>query len=59
MSSDTRNSLSRRTFLGTAAVGLAGLAAPALAQTEASTVEIENDLNSNIRRNISSFRSLQ
>lgn len=59
MSSDTRNSLSRRTFLGTAAVGLAGLAAPALAQTEASTVEIENDLNSNIRRNISSFRALQ
>lgn len=59
MRSGTRSTLSRRTFLGTAAAGLAAAAAPAMAQTEASTVEIENDLNSNIRRNISSFRSLQ
>ncbi len=35
------------------------LAMPALAQTGADTTEIESDLNSNIRRNISSFRSLQ
>lgn len=60
MTSDTRHRLTRRGFLGTAAfAAAAGLAAPALAQSEDSTVEIENDLNSNIRRNISSFRSLQ
>jgi lipoprotein-anchoring transpeptidase ErfK/SrfK len=48
--------LSRRAFLG-AGVG-AALAAPALAQTGQATTEYERDLGSNIRRNISSFRSL-
>jgi L,D-transpeptidase ErfK/SrfK len=52
--------VSRRTFLGTAAAGAAvALAAPALAQTESATTEIESDPGQNIRRNISSFRSLQ
>lgn len=51
---------SRRAFL---AVGGAFLAAPALAQTgsgvnSASTTEIERDLTQSVRRNISSFRSL-
>ena len=52
--------LSRRGFLGSAAVGLgAVLAAPAIAQSGNDTVEFEQDLGSNMRRNISSFRSLQ
>jgi lipoprotein-anchoring transpeptidase ErfK/SrfK len=60
MSSDSDFKPGRRSFLGAAAaLGAAALAAPALAQTDGSTVEIENDLNSNIRHNISSFRSLQ
>lgn len=49
------NKQTRRAFLGTAAMATAGLAAPALAQ---GTVEFERDLGSNIRRNISSFRTL-
>jgi L,D-transpeptidase ErfK/SrfK len=59
MSTDNTTRLSRRAALRMGIAFGATLAAPALAQTEASTVEIENDLNSNIRRNISSFRSLQ
>ncbi len=60
MSSDSDFKPGRRKFLGTAvALGAVSLAAPALAQTNDGTVEIENDLNSNYRRNISSFRSLQ
>lgn len=52
--------LSRRGFLGSAAAGLgAVLAAPAIAQSGNDTVEFEQDLGSNMRRNISSFRSLQ
>ena len=52
--------LSRRGFLGSAAAGLgAVLAAPAIAQSGNDTVEFEQDLGSNLRRNISSFRSLQ
>ncbi|MGB3178370.1 MAG: L,D-transpeptidase [Albidovulum sp.] len=59
MSLYTTNKLSRRTMLGSTAAFGAVLAAPALAQSGNDTVEFENDLNSNIRRNISSFRSLQ
>lgn len=51
--------LNRRAVLASAAAFGATLAAPALAQTGADTTEIENDLNSTIRHNISSFRSLQ
>lgn len=59
MSSHNSVRLNRRTVLASAAGFGATLALPALAQTGADTTEIENDLNSNIRRNISSFRSLQ
>ena len=48
----------RRAFLGTAAAFGAGLALPARAQTE-NTVEFEQELSANIRRNISSFRSFE
>jgi len=60
MSSDSDFRPGRRGFLGAAAaLGAISLAAPALAQANDGTVEIENDLNTNFRRNISSFRSLQ
>lgn len=60
MSTDPFRGLSRRTLIGSAAAALGtALAAPAFAQSGAATTEFENDLNSNIRRNISSFRSLQ
>lgn len=53
---DTKSrALGRRGFLaGTAAA----LATPALAQTGADTIEIEEDITQTVRRNISSFRSL-
>ncbi len=60
MKSAPRSPINRRVFLGTAAAGVgAMLAAPAIGQSEPSTTELERDLGSNIRRNISSFRSLQ
>jgi L,D-transpeptidase ErfK/SrfK len=60
MKSAPFHTVSRRSFLGTAALGMAAaLAVPALAQTESATTEIESDPGQNIRRNISSFRSLQ
>lgn len=55
MSNDSATRLSRRLFLGTAA---ATLAAPALAQTSGST-EMEGIAGSAVRRNMSSFRTLQ
>lgn len=58
MSSDS-NQFSRRSILGAAAALGAGMALPAVAQTGANTIELEADLGNNIRRNISSFRSLQ
>lgn len=59
MSSPRDSRLNRRNFLATSAAA-AGVfaAAPALAQTENST-EIERDLSEVVRRNISSFRSLE
>ncbi|MFN6951551.1 MAG: L,D-transpeptidase [Albidovulum sp.] len=60
MSNDISRGLSRRTLIGSAAAAFGTtLAMPARAQGGASTTEFEKDLNSNIRRNISSFRSLQ
>jgi len=60
MSNSDKFKISRRGLIGTtAAFAAAALAAPALAQSEASTTEMESDLSSNMRRNISSFRSLQ
>lgn len=47
----------RRSFLGTGAAGLAGLAMPALAQT-GGTTEMEQSVEGAVRRNVSSFRSL-
>lgn len=55
MSSKNINKLSRRSFV---AGGALSLAAPALAQTETGTTEIERDISTIVRRNISSFRSL-
>lgn len=53
-----KNQLNRRAFLSTT-LAVSGLAAaPALAQTEASTTEME-EAPEIVRRNISSFRSLQ
>jgi L,D-transpeptidase ErfK/SrfK len=51
--------LSRRGFLGTVAVAGVSLAAPAIAQSTEATTEYEQDPGHNLRRNISSFRSLQ
>lgn len=59
MSDDPSRKFSRRTVLGTAAAFGATLAAPALAQSGTDTVEMEQELSSNIRGNMSSFRSLQ
>jgi L,D-transpeptidase ErfK/SrfK len=51
--------LNRRRFLGSAALMGAGLAAPALGQTIFDEGEIyEETANTNMRRNISSFRAL-
>lgn len=56
MSHNTKNGLNRRGFL--AAVG-AFAAAPAWAQnTDTNSTEVERDLSEVVRRNISSFRSL-
>ena len=57
MSNPDNFKISRRALIGTTAAFAATLAAPALAQT-AGTTEMESDLSSNMRRNISSFRSL-
>ena len=56
--------LNRRLFIGTGAAALGaalgtGIAAPALAQEGANTVELETAVSTSTRRNISSFRSLQ
>lgn len=56
MTKKLNTTLSRRTFLLSAAA--TGLAAPAIAQT-ANTVELERDVTDVVRRNISSFRSLE
>ena len=60
MSNKPFNVASRRAFL---AGGAALLAAPALAQTSgvnsAATTQVERDLTETVRRNISSFRTLQ
>lgn len=57
MSQDTKHNLSRRSFLASTAVAASTLAAPALAQSTDS-VEMEGEISSSVRRNISSFRML-
>lgn len=57
MSQDTKNLISRRSFLASTAVTATTLAAPVLAQSTDS-IEIEGEISSSVRRNISSFRML-
>lgn len=61
MSSQDARKVSRRSLLGgAAAFATAALAAPALAQSSLdNSTEVENDLSHNLRRNVSSFRSLE
>lgn len=60
MSRTRFTSPSRRAFLGGAALVGAGLAAPALAQTVFDAGEVvEDSAYTNVRRNISSFRTLE
>ena len=58
--SDTSRPFSRRRFLGTAAVAGGALALPAIARAQQmpDTVEYNPELSSTVRRNASSFRSL-
>ena len=58
--SDTSRPLSRRRFLGTAAVAGGALAFPSVAgaQSMPNTVEYNPELSSTVRRNASSFRAL-
>lgn len=48
----------RRAFLGGAASAVAGLAAPAVAQSVDESVEMEKEISETVRRNISGFRAL-
>ncbi|MFT6932977.1 MAG: L,D-transpeptidase ErfK/SrfK [Paracoccaceae bacterium] len=57
MTDTPSNRLNRRRFLASAAA--ASLAAPALAQQQTDTVEIERDVSTSVRHNISSFRTLE
>lgn len=53
-----KNRLNRRTFIGaTLAVAAGGVVTPAMAQQEGTT-EVESEITETVRRNISSFRSL-
>ena len=55
-----KNTMNRRSFLTTTGAAAAGLmGAPAFSQnTDAGSTEMERDLSEMVRRNISSFRSL-
>jgi lipoprotein-anchoring transpeptidase ErfK/SrfK len=55
MEDNSPTGFGRRAFL---AAGAAFIGAPALAQTESSTTEVERDLSEVVVRNISSFRAL-
>lgn len=57
MSDNVTNKMNRRLFLGSTAAALGAIASPALAQT--GSTELESDISSKTRRNISSFRSLK
>lgn len=58
MPTDKLKTIDRRLFLGAGAAAMGGLAAPAFAQSTGDTVEFEQDISTTVRRNISSFRSL-
>jgi len=53
----SQHRIDRRLFLGAGTAGLAGLALPAFAQT-GNTTEMESSVEGAVRRNTSSFRSL-
>ena len=57
MSDNAIDKMNRRLFLGTTAAAMGALAAPALAQS--GSTELEADISGTVRRNISSFRSLE
>ncbi len=60
MSSEKMRAVSRRSLLGGAAALASATALPAWAQSVMdNSTEVENDLGHNIRRNVSSFRSLE
>jgi lipoprotein-anchoring transpeptidase ErfK/SrfK len=58
MSRDTLAKLSRRGFIGSTAAAASALAMPALAQTMTNSVELERSITEGVRRNASSFRTL-
>lgn len=58
MPRNTLAKLSRRGFLGSSAAAAGTLAMPALAQTMRETVELERSITGGVRRNASSFRTL-
>jgi L,D-transpeptidase ErfK/SrfK len=60
MTDKKNKAFNRRSFLAAGAAGAAALATPAFAQTlnGADTVEMERDLSQVVRRNASSFRTL-
>ena len=58
MSGEMKSKMDRRLFLGAGAAAVGSLAAPAIAQDTGETVEIEGEISEVVRRNISSFRSL-
>ncbi|PSL17989.1 L,D-transpeptidase [Shimia abyssi] len=55
MADHKKRNFGRRSFLAT---GAAFFGAPAIAQSESQTTEVERDLSESVVRNISSFRSL-
>jgi L,D-transpeptidase ErfK/SrfK len=62
MSAESRLKINRRGFLGTTAAAFGGVALPAFAQvapTQDETTELESEVLGPVRRNMSSFRSLQ
>lgn len=58
MSTGSNTRLNRRIFLATVSAASASLAAPALAQFQ-NTTEVERDVSTAVKRNISSFRTLR
>lgn len=59
MNARSSHALNRRLFLGASAAALGSLAVPAFAQMGLETTEMERDVTETVRRNTSSFRTLQ
>ena len=58
MTRNSQDKFNRRLFLGTAAAAASAFGMPALSQSNGTT-EMETDVEGQVRRNVSSFRSLQ